>query len=295
MTDASPDYLTTKELAALLRLSERKVYDLAAHNEVPCTRVVGKLLFPRAEVMAWIAGNRSGPEVEITPLPGIFAGSHDPLLDWALRESGSGLAAFYDGSHDGLARVGARQAIGCGLHIREGDGWNANTVQTQLADAPVVLVEFAKRQRGLIVGPGNPHGVTRIADIAQLRFASRQDTAASHRMFADLAQAAGIDAATLNGPAQPMRTEGDVAAAIAEGKADVGFGIAASAAQLRLEFIPLLTERYDLLIWRTAWFDPPFQAVVNFLRSADFTARAAELGGYDLSDLGRVHFNGGAG
>ena len=294
MTDVAPDYLTTKELAALLRLSERKVYDLAANDEVPCTRVVGKLLFPRADVMAWIAGTRSGPDVASTPLPGIFAGSHDPLLDWALRESESGLAAFYDGSHDGLSRVSARQAMGCGLHIREGDGWNSDTVRTRLSDATVVHVEFDKRQRGLIVEAGNPHRISDIADIADLRFASRQDSAASHRMFADLAQEANINAATLKGPAQPMRTEGDVAAAIAEGKADVGFGIAASAAQLRLDFVPLLTERYDLLIWRTAWFDPPFQAVVNFLRSSDFTARAAELGGYDLSNLGHVHFNSGA-
>ncbi|WP_224825420.1 helix-turn-helix transcriptional regulator [Cognatishimia sp. MH4019] len=313
MNDAAPDYLTTKELAALLRLSERKVYDLASGGEVPCTRVVGKLLFPRAEVMAWIDGNRSGPETVPTPLPGIFAGSHDPLLDWALRESGSGLAAFYDGSHDGLTRVASRQAMGCGLHIRETDGWNAATVATQLANIPVVLVEFAKRQRGLIVAAGNPHGITGIADLApisagptastdttasarpaSLRFARRQESAASHRMFADLAREVGIDAAALAGPTQPMRTEGDVAAAIAEGKADVGFGIAASAAQMRLDFIPLLTERYDLLVWRAAWFDPPFQAVLQFLRSADLAARAAELGGYDLSDLGRVHFNGDA-
>ncbi|MEL7212998.1 MAG: helix-turn-helix transcriptional regulator [Pseudomonadota bacterium] len=313
MDDAAPDYLTTKELAALLRLSERKVYDLASGGEVPCTRVVGKLLFPRAEVMAWIDGNRSGPEAVPSPLPGIFAGSHDPLLDWALRESGSGLAAFYDGSHDGLTRVADRQAIGCGLHIREGDGWNAATVATQLANAPVVLIEFAKRQRGLIVASGNPHGITGIADLdpasaasaseapsasangQALRFARRQESAASHRMFADLARAAGVDAAALAGPAQPMRTEGDVAAAIAEGKADVGFGIAASAAQMRLDFIPLLTERYDLLVWRAAWFEPPFQAVLEFLRSPVLAARAVELGGYDLSDLGRVHFNGCAG
>lgn len=294
MNDHPPDYLTTKELAALLRLSERKVYDLAANDEVPCTRVVGKLLFPRSEVMAWIEQNRSGPASAATPLPDIFAGSHDPLLDWALRESGSGLAAFYDGSHDGLARVVDRQAIGCGLHIRDGDDWNTETVKAALGDAPVVLVEFAKRQRGLIVERGNPRQIEQIGQISGLRFARRQDSAASHRMFIDQASAEGLDASRLKGPDQPMRTEGDVAAAIVEGKADVGFGIAASAAQFRLGFVPLLTERFDLLIWRKAWFEPPFQAVLRFLRSEACSARAEELGGYDLSGLGAVHFNGGA-
>ena len=294
MNDTPPDYLTTKELAALLRLSERKVYDLAANNEVPCTRVVGKLLFPRTEVLAWIAKNRSGPGIAVPPLPNIFAGSHDPLLDWALRESASGLAAFYDGSHDGLMRVAERQAIGCGLHIREGDGWNSGSVAMALADAPVVLVEFAKRQRGLIVETENPRNIQSISDIGDLRFARRQDSAASYRMFTDLASEAGIEAESLKGPKQPMRTEGDVAAAIAEGKADLGFGIAASAAQFRLGFVPLLTERYDLLVWRKEWFEPSFQAVLNFLRSDAFAARASELGGYDLCELGTVHFNGDA-
>ena len=104
------DYLTTRELADLLRIGERKVYDLAGNGEVPCVRAVGKLLFPRAEIAAWLASSRTGPQVLEAPLPEIVAGSHDPLLDWALRESRSGLASFYDGSYDGLKRLAARSA-----------------------------------------------------------------------------------------------------------------------------------------------------------------------------------------
>ncbi len=76
-------FLTTKELAKLLRVKERKVYDLAAAGSIPCRRVTGKLLFPRAEIESWLRGDGAGLVQE--SLPPIVAGSHDTLLDWALR------------------------------------------------------------------------------------------------------------------------------------------------------------------------------------------------------------------
>ena len=63
MTGEAHTYLTTRELADLLRIKERKVYDMAAAGEVPCSRAMGKLLFPRAEVEAWLAASASGPRV----------------------------------------------------------------------------------------------------------------------------------------------------------------------------------------------------------------------------------------
>jgi len=80
--------------------------------------------------------------------------------------------------------------------------------------------------------------------------------------------------------------------AIAAGKADVGLGIEASARQFQLEFKELIEERFDLLIWRKAYFDPPFQKLMRFCGGDAFKTRARELGGYDISGLGTVHFNG---
>jgi molybdate-binding protein len=88
------------------------------------------------------------------------------------------------------------------------------------------------------------------------------------------------------------RSETDLAMAIAGGRADVGLGIEAAARQLNLDFVPLVEERFDLLVWRKAYFDPPFQKLVAFCRTPAFAARAQALGGYDLSGFGTVHFNG---
>ena len=96
------DFLTTKEVAELLRIKERTVYDLVKEGSIPVSRVTGKLLFPRELVEAWVrrsAQTKSGIDSVLQP-PLVLAGSHDPLLDWALRESGSGIATFFDGSLD---------------------------------------------------------------------------------------------------------------------------------------------------------------------------------------------------
>ena len=77
-----------------------------------------------------------------------------------------------------------------------------------------------------------------------------------------------------------------------EGKAEAAFGLAALAAQYRLPFLPVMDERFDLLVDRRAWFEPPMQKFVGFCRSEAFVARAQELEGYDVSQLGTVHYNG---
>lgn len=287
----SPEFLTTAEVADLLRIKERKVYDMAASGDVPCVRVVGKLLFPRAELQSWIDAARSGPAAQTAPLPLIVAGSHDPLLDWALRESGSDLAGFFDGSADGLDRIGDRGAMAAGLHLHDASGWNTGIVQARFSGLPVVLIEFARRRRGLITAAGNPLGLTGIADLGGRRFARRQPAAASQKLFEDLATGAGLDPAHLEGPQGVARTEQDVALAVLEDQADAAFGLAAVAHQLRLGYVDLLEERFDLLVWRQAYFSDPCQTLLRFFGSDTFRTRAAAMTGYDLSGLGRIRFN----
>ncbi len=315
MDTPDPDYLTTRELAELLRIKERKVYDLAASGDVPCVRVVGKLLFPRAEIRAWLDAARSGPAsppgAQTTPqaaslqtppqppaadLPAIAAGSHDPLFDWALRESGCGLASFFDGSHDGLDRMARRAAACAGLHVHDPDspengGWNVAAVHQALGNAPVVLVAFARRQRGLVLAPQIAGSVTAVGDLACRRFVRRQPAAAAQRLFETLARAEGLDPAALPGPDRVARSEDEIARAIVNGDAEAGFGLAAVAAENGLAFLPVIEERFDLLVWRQAWFEPPFQAFLDFTRSRAFRARAAEMTGYDIAGLGQVVYN----
>ena len=287
----APEFLTSSEVAALLRVKQRKVYDLAAAGQIPCRRVTGKLLFPKAEIEAWLSGGRAVP-VNAPRAPDVVSGSHDPLLDWALRESGSGLASFFDGSLDGLDRLVDGEAIACGMHVFEpetGD-WNRSHVNTRLHDAPVTLIEWAKRSGGLILAPGQD--ITGIADLKGRRVVLRQPKAGGQILFDHLLAEAGLDRADIETAPDPARTEADAAAAVASGQADAAPGLEAMARQFRLGFLPLVTERYDIAIERRAFFEPRWQTLSAFCRTPAFAAKAAELGGYDLSGHGQVHWNG---
>jgi excisionase family DNA binding protein len=285
------ELLTTREVAGLLRIKERKVYDLVASGQIPHVRVTGKLLFPRALLDAWLL-RHSGSRVAPRTWPDIVAGSHDPLLDWALRESGAGLATFFDGSLDGLERMAKGDAIAAGLHLVEGDSWNVGHIERRLAGEPVVLIEWARREQGLILPPGNPAGIDRVASLAGRRVIPRQQAAGSFLLLQQLLATAGLSLDALELAEPPARTHADVAIAIADGKAEVGLGLAAMARQFRLDFLPLVRERYDLLIWRRAYFDPPLQRFWAFCRTASFAAKARDFGGYDIEGFGRVHYNG---
>src|SRR6056297_2175322 len=114
------EFLTVRELAELLRIKERKVYDLAASGDVPVSRATGTLLFPRRELEAWIASaSTGGTPAPAAPRPAICLGSHDPLLEWALRQARCGLASFFDGSLDGLDRFRAGEGMAAGLHLHD--------------------------------------------------------------------------------------------------------------------------------------------------------------------------------
>ncbi len=288
------EYLTTKELADLLRIGERKAYDLASSGEVPCVRAMGKLLFPRSEVIAWLNASRSGPQVAEPPLPPIVAGSHDPLLDWALRESGSGLATYYDGSFDGLSRLGSRSAQAAALHIHEDDGFNTQSLRDALGEAPVVLIEIAQRQRGLLLSPETAD-IAGFDDLRGRRVVLRQNSAASQRLFDAELTTHGLTRDDLTDLPTCARTEEELAITLHDNKAEAGFGLGALASLYDLRFVPTHSERLDLAIWRRAYFDEPMQKLLHFMRSDQFHTRASEFGGYDLSGLGQVHHNGASG
>lgn len=291
------DLLNTKEVAAYLRIKERKVYELLKDKSIPASRVTGKWLFDKDRIDEWLAAGIEGDHGDghgAPNRPPIVAGSADPLLEWALRESGSGLALNAGGSLDGLARYRAGEAMACGMHVRADDGsYNVEVVR----DAGIrgaVLIHWAQREQGVVVAPGNPKGITGIADLKTkgARMVRRQDGAGSRILFDQLVADAGMDPSDLDTVAQPAHSETELALAVSEGKADAGLCVADAARQYRLDFIALTRERYDLLVNRCEYFEPGFQALLAFTRTEAFAQRVGEMAGYDVSDLGTVVFNG---
>lgn len=290
------ELMTTREVADYLRIKERKVYGLVQRRAIPCSRVTGKWLFPRAMIDLWVLqGTEFSGRVVAPAAPPVLAGSHDPLLEWAVRESGCGLAVLFDGSLDGVQRVTTRQACACGVHVIDasGEGYNVHLLDRQPVLPDAVLLQWAEREQGLIVAAGNPLRITSLADVANrgARMIDRQQSAGSHLLLEYLLQQSGLATDALKRIPRPARNESDAAFAVANGDADVALGIAAVARQYRLDFLPLQRERYDLLLRRRDYFEAPLQALLSFARSAAFASQARTLGGYAIDGLGRVMYN----
>lgn len=288
--------MTVPEVARFLRVQNRTVYDLVRTQRIPFCRIGGKLLFPRAMVQRWIVETTDYPgHHQSYDLPLVIAGSHEPLLEWAVRESNSSIALIVEGSLAGINRLAQGGAIAAGTHLVDsgaGD-YNLSAVFQQVPVGDIVVIQWAWRQQGLIVAPGNPLGLSGIGDIqsSRARLVMRQQGSGSNALLEHMLAEADIDPATLDCLPHAERTQYDLGACISDGRADVGLGIENVARRFRLGFVPLRRERFDLVVQRWAYFEPPFQALLALTRSPEFAEQAALMGGYDVSDCGRVTYN----
>jgi putative molybdopterin biosynthesis protein len=293
----SMQLFTTAEAAAYLRLKERKIYEMVAEGTVPCTKVTGRWLFPKAELDQWLASSVTRPAGMARPEPApIVAGSHDPLLEWGLRESGSGLATLAVGSEAGFNRFTAGETIAAAIHLHALEDVEADANVAAMASRSdvqdAVLIGFCKREQGFLVTPGNRLKLTSIGDVIEkrARITMRPKGAGAqllllallHRAKATLDQLAAVSPVSPTGP--------DIAQAVRAGRADTGIATRGVANAAGLDFVPIVWEHFDLVMRQRDYFHAPLQALLRFLQSGDFAARAQELGGYELSDTGKVRF-----
>lgn len=293
-----PELLTTEEAAAHLKMSERKLYELVAAGAVPCSKATGRWLFPKQALDRWVmAGLIAGAQFARAAPPPIVGGSHDPLLEWALRESGSGLAYLPEGSEAGLRRLVRGEVMAAAIHLHriEGDDERANieavAATPGLHDA--VVIAFARREQGLLVAPGNPKTLTDIASVAKAktRMAQRTDGAGAQLLLLSLLHRAGITRDSLNAISPACVTGAELAQAVRSGRADCGIASRAVARAAGVDFVPLGFEHFDLVMHQRDYFLPALQTLSAFLRQPHFATRAQEMSGYDVGGANQVRFS----
>ncbi len=225
---AGLELLTTGEAAGYLRLKERKLYELVADRQIPCTKVTGKWLFSRADLDRWLLAGMARPHGVIpAEPPPIVGGSHDPLLQWALSESHAGLAILPEGSEAGYQRFLKGEVIAAAIHFHDLDDpekdANLEIVRREATLYDAVLVGFAAREQGLLVAPGNPLGLARLRDAHErkLRIAVRPDGAGAQQLLMGLLKRDGLSIGDF-GRTFVAPTGPDIAQAIRSGHADCG-------------------------------------------------------------------------
>jgi putative molybdopterin biosynthesis protein len=294
------EFLTTSEAADYLRLGERKLYELVTSGAIPCSKVTGKWLFPRHELDLWVQSGlaRQNGMMTVEP-PLIVGGSHDDLLEWSLRESGSGLASLTEGTMRGVDRLLRGEVIATAIHFHgevvsanAGGDTNVAAVRSMPALHDAVLVGMTRREQGLLLAPGNPKSLRSLSDVlgSGARMAVRQTGAGAQMLLESLLARAGASPKDLRRVDPPCLTGPDLAASVRAGHADCGIATRAAARSTGLDFVPLLWESFDLLTRQRSFFRPSIQALVAFLRDKRLAQRAAELTGYDPAPAGQIRF-----
>ena len=174
--------------------------------------------------------------------------------------------------------------------------YNVADVEKYLPNVAWRLIHLAMRQQGLLVAPGNPRRIEGLACLTrpELTFINRQRGSGT-RMLLDYELARlGIDTKKINGYEKEVGTHMTVAASIAAGTVDAGVGVQAAAQALGLDFLPLAAEQYDLLM-NFAPHDDRMALIIQVLQSAEFRQEVEALGGYDLSNAGKLIAVGSAG
>jgi len=296
--------LSTKEVAAKLGVNEKMVYALISEKGLPASKVTGKWLFPDHLVDQWVeARTLNVPEAGTSETHEdllVVCGSNDLLLERALSlfmELFPEQTAVFGnlGSLGGLKalRRGICQMASSHLAQEDGEEYNFSYAREVLHTSPAV-VNFARREQGLLLAPGNPHKIRTVADLAKkdLTVINRPLGTGTRLLFDRELAAAGVKVAALKGYGREVPRHMDVGLEILAGRADCGPAIRPVASVLGLEFVSLGWERFDLLVPRERFFDKPVQLFLNMLPGQHLADLAASLAGYDLSMTGKMVFPG---
>lgn len=296
-------YLTTKEVAQLLKVNEKAVYSLISEKGLPATKMTGKWLFPRHLVEEWLDVSVVNQPVVDTAAPGmadsgrlLIAGSDDLLFQRLLglyhARYPDSIAYFANlGSMGGLRALRRKQCHIAVCHLLQDDNeeYNFRFAEREMERLPV-FVNFSKRQQGLLVAPGNPKQISSVKDLAQpgITIVNRSLNTGTRLLLDYELTRCDINPDTIDGYRVEVARHLDAGLAVLSGKADAAPAIRPVAELLGLDFLPLRWERFDLLIVRDRFFDPVVQRLVNLLHEPVFKEVAKEYDGYDLSFTGKM-------
>jgi putative molybdopterin biosynthesis protein len=243
---------------------------------------------------------RSKSDIEHTI---VCIGSHDNALDLLAnilkkRCPKFSFSSAHVGSMGGLMALKKGEAHLSGTHLldEETGEYNVPVIKKLLSDKKIILINLVYREQGLLVLKGNPKNIKGFEDLIRndVVFVNRQSGAGTRLLTDKCLRELGIRPESVKGYEREEYTHMGVASAVLTGVADTGLAILASARALNLDFIPVAKERYDLAIPREFFETEMLQHLINIIKKdAEFREMVVGLGGYDISDMGKVMYEAG--
>jgi len=227
----------------------------------------------------------------------VVVGSHDNTLDvladcLSAHHPGLTLSSSHVGSMGGLMAIkrGVCHIAGSHLLNAEDGSYNLSDIRKFLPDIPVKRVQLVFRDQGFMVSHGNPKGIKGVEDLIRkdIRFVNRQSGSGTRVLLDYRLKQLNLNPKDIKGYDDDEFTHMSVAAAVLGGTADMGLGIFAAARALNLDFIPVVTEQYDLIIPGRFFDTENIQRLLTTIRTPDFKHRVEKLGGYHTERTGEI-------
>jgi putative molybdopterin biosynthesis protein len=302
---------TIEEIAQILRVSKLTVYDLVKKGELSAYRVGRQMRIDEVDLEAYKEGAKKGQKV-FQPLPAlvtqpnrdvdlstrsVIISGQDISLDILanyLEKQAKGFRPLrsYVGSLNSLIAMYRGEVEIVSTHLFDGRTGEYNTpyVQRILTGNPYMLVNLVSRWAGFYVQKGNPKNIQTWGDLSNplIRMVNREKGSGARVLVDEQLRIHGISPLQVSGYEAEEFNHLAIAGIISKGEADVGIGTEKAAQIVGVDFIPLIKERYDLVMIKSPQNVEIINNLLTVLRSASFQNELQAIGGYDLSQTGQV-------
>ena len=308
---ASNKSLSTQEVAEILHVSKSTIYELIRRGEINSYKVGRKVRFTQDDVDAYIA--RSRHEQSVQPVRRVELGSEllhpivkgerpfvisgqDVVLDILsnfLHQNGLTTDRCYLSSFEGLLALYEKKvdAAACHLYAVDEKSFNVPYVKRLMPGVKAVLINVSYRKQGFYVAAGNPKEIRSWRDLARrdISILNRRPGSSARILLDGQLHRMDLDPRQIKGYEREMKSHLTMAAAIADGEADLAIGTERISRQIEgLDFIPLLEERYDLIMRRETMETPAAEVILKILRSTAFKKEIRHFTGNDYRDMGKI-------
>ena len=301
--------LSTQEVADILHVSKSTIYDLIRRGEINSYKIGRKVRFTQDDVDAYIARSRHEHSTQpvktvdtgstlLTPAdlgaPELIISGQDVVLDILanyLQQEGLSAGRTYLSSFEGLLALYQDKVDVAACHLYDGSGYNAGFVRSLVPGIPAVLVNVSYRSVGFYVRRGNPKGIRGWEDLARrdVSILNRRPGSSSRILLDVQLKRLGLAASNIRGYDKIMRSHLTMAAAIAEGEADLAIGTERISRQMDgIDFIPLLEERYDVALKKERLDSLPVQKLIAVMNQPAFRRELSRFSGNDYRDSGKI-------
>ena len=301
--------LSTQEVAQILHVSKSTIYDLIRKGEIHSYKIGRKVRFTQDDVDAYIARSRHEHSTRpvknidthstlLTPdeedSPDLIISGQDVVLDILanyLQQEGVRVARTYLNSFEGVLSLYQDHIHVAACHLFDGFDYNASYVRSLMPGIPAVLINVSYRTQGFYVRKGNPKNIKGWSDLSRpdISILNRRVGSSARILLDTQLKRLGIPSDRVAGYDKIMKSHLTMAAAVANGEADLAIGTERISRQMEdLDFIPLLEERFDFVIKKEMMDTEAVQKLLKVLRSPEFRREIAHFSGNDYRDLGKI-------